>query len=118
MRHKRESEQSQRELFQIDLEQLIGMSHPLVGLGLSIDWLSLEKTLGSTYHPSQGAVPRQNSIWAQIAPDPNRYEQRTRMLWISFGRKGGSAASRELQSSICRRSRYTSTFGGFQFRGS
>ena len=38
MRPKREPEQPQRELFQIDLEQLIDTSHPLVRLGLCIDW--------------------------------------------------------------------------------
>ena len=27
----------------------------LVRLGLSMDWSSFEQTLGSTYHPSQGA---------------------------------------------------------------
>jgi hypothetical protein len=53
MRPKRE--QPQRELFQIDLEQLIDMSHPLVRLGLCIDWQWFEQTLGSSYHPSQGA---------------------------------------------------------------
>ena len=42
-------------MFQIDWEQLIDRSHPLVGLGLSIDWQSFEHTLGSTYHPSHGA---------------------------------------------------------------
>ena len=55
MRPKCEPEQPQRELFQIDLEQLIDIGHPLVGLGLCIDWQSFEQTLGSTYHPSQGA---------------------------------------------------------------
>jgi IS5 family transposase len=55
MRPKREPEQPQRELFQIDLEQLIDMSHPLVRLGLCIDWPSFEQTIGLTYHPSQGA---------------------------------------------------------------
>src|ERR1035441_8194083 len=55
MRPKRESEQPQRELFQIDLERLIDMNHPLVRLGLCIDWHSFEETLGSTYHPSHGA---------------------------------------------------------------
>jgi transposase, IS5 family len=53
MRPKRESEQPRRELFQIDLERFIDMSHPLVRFGLSIDWRSLEKTPGSTNHPSQ-----------------------------------------------------------------
>jgi len=55
MRPKRESEQPLREMFQIDLEQLIDRGHPLVRLGLSIDWPSLEETMGDTYHPRQGA---------------------------------------------------------------
>ncbi len=55
MQPKRDPEQPQRELFQIDLERLIDMSHPLVRLGLVIDWQSFEQTLGSTYDPSHGA---------------------------------------------------------------
>src|ERR1039457_1390559 len=55
MRPKGEPEQPQREMFQIDLEQLIDLSHPLVRLGLCIDWSSFEETLGDTYHPSHGA---------------------------------------------------------------
>ena len=55
MQPKREPEQPQRELFQIDLEQLIDMSHALVRLGDVIDWQSFERTMGSTYHPSHGA---------------------------------------------------------------
>jgi transposase, IS5 family len=55
MRPKGEPKHPQRELFQIDLEQLIDTSHPLVRLGVSIDWSSFEQTLGGTYHPSQGA---------------------------------------------------------------
>jgi IS5 family transposase len=55
MQPKRDPEQPQRELFQIDLEQLIDMSHALVRLGDVIDWQSFEQSLGSTYHPSQGA---------------------------------------------------------------
>ena len=55
MRPKRKPKQPQRELFQVDLEQLIDMSNPLVHLCLGIDWPSFEGTLGNTYHPSQGA---------------------------------------------------------------
>jgi len=55
MRPMREQDQPQREMFQIDLEQLIDMSHPLVRLGRCIDWPSFEQTMGSTYHPTQGA---------------------------------------------------------------
>jgi transposase, IS5 family len=51
----REPKQPQREMFQVDLEQLIDMQHPLVLLGQCIDWSCLEATLGATYHPSQGA---------------------------------------------------------------
>jgi len=55
MRPIREQDQPQREMFQIDLEQLIDMSHPLVRLGMCIDWPSFEQTMGGTYHPTQGA---------------------------------------------------------------
>src|SRR5579859_4785838 len=55
MHPKREAKQPQRELFQIDLEQLIDMSHPLVRLGRYIDWGLFAATLGGSYHPSQGA---------------------------------------------------------------
>lgn len=39
----------------MELEQLIDMNHPLVRLGLCIDWASFEQALGATYHPTQGA---------------------------------------------------------------
>jgi IS5 family transposase len=55
MRPKSEPQQPQRELFQIDLEQLIDMSHPLVRFGQYIDWDSFAVTLGGSYHPTQGA---------------------------------------------------------------
>jgi hypothetical protein len=47
MRPKREPEQPLRELSQIDLEQLIDMSHPLVRLRACLDWPSFEQTLGN-----------------------------------------------------------------------
>ena len=55
MRPKRESEQPQRELFQVELKQLINLHHPLVQLGMRIDWASFELALGATYHPTHGA---------------------------------------------------------------
>jgi IS5 family transposase len=55
MRPKSEPKQPQRELFQVELEQIIDVHHPLVRLGMSIDWTAFEQTLGSTYHPTQGA---------------------------------------------------------------
>ena len=55
MRPKSEPKQPQRELFQIDLEQLIDLNHPLVRLGQYIDWDCFAATLGGSYHPTQGA---------------------------------------------------------------
>jgi hypothetical protein len=51
MRPKREQDQPQRELFQIDLEQLIDLKHPLVQLGMRIDWASIR-------HRARRASPR------------------------------------------------------------
>ena len=55
MRPKREPKQAQREMFEVELEQLIELNHPLVRLGQSIDWASFEAALGATYHPTHGA---------------------------------------------------------------
>jgi IS5 family transposase len=55
MRPKSEPKQVECELFQSELEQIIDVQHPLVRLGMSIDWSSFEAALGSTYHPTQGA---------------------------------------------------------------
>jgi IS5 family transposase len=55
MRPIREPEQPQRELFQVELEQIIDFDHPLVRLGKCIDWASFERALGATYHPTLGA---------------------------------------------------------------
>lgn len=55
MRPKSEPKQVERELFQSELEQIIDVNHPLVRLGTSLDWASLESALGATYHPTQGA---------------------------------------------------------------
>jgi hypothetical protein len=53
MRPISEPEQPQRELFQVELEQIIDLDHPLVRLGKCIDWASFEEALGATYHPTQ-----------------------------------------------------------------
>lgn len=55
MRPKREPEQPQRELYEVELERMIDMHHPLVRLGMCIDWDSFEAALGATYHPTHGA---------------------------------------------------------------
>ena len=66
MRPKREAEQPQRELFQVDLEQLIDSSHPLVQLGMRIDWASFELALGATYHPTHGAPGIQTRLMVAL----------------------------------------------------
>src|ERR1035437_3891766 len=55
MRPNRVQDQPQRELFQMELEQMIDLDHPLVHLGMRFDWASFEQALGATYHPTQGA---------------------------------------------------------------
>jgi IS5 family transposase len=41
--------------FQVELEQMIDLDHPLVRLGMRINWASFEQALGATYHPTHGA---------------------------------------------------------------
>jgi len=55
MRPQKEPGQPQRELFQMELEQMIDLDHRLVRLGMCIDWASFGQALGATYHPTQGA---------------------------------------------------------------
>jgi IS5 family transposase len=55
MRPMREQDQPQRELFQVELEKMIDLDHPLVRLGMCIDWVPFEQALGATYHPTHGA---------------------------------------------------------------
>ena len=42
MRPKSEPKHPQRELFQVELEQIIDMHHPLARLGMCMDWVSFE----------------------------------------------------------------------------
>ena len=44
----------QKRIFEIPLDQIINMSHPLVILAHKLDWASLEETLGKLYVPHQG----------------------------------------------------------------
>jgi len=55
MRPKSEPKHPQREMFAVELEQMIDMRHPLVRLGQSLAWDGFEEALGATYHPTQGA---------------------------------------------------------------
>jgi len=47
--------QAQREMFQVELEQLVDAGHPLVKLGRQINWPIFEERLGLTYAAANGA---------------------------------------------------------------
>ena len=55
MRPKSEPKQPQRELFQVDLEHLIDLHHPLAELARQIDWARFDRQFGVSYHASLGA---------------------------------------------------------------
>jgi IS5 family transposase len=55
MRPKSEPKQPQRELFQVDLEHLIDLHHPLAELARQIDWSRFDRQFGGSYHASLGA---------------------------------------------------------------
>jgi len=55
MKPKPQIHQAQRELFQVELEQLVDVGHPLVKLGRQMDWVVFEAQLGRTYAASNGA---------------------------------------------------------------
>jgi len=45
MRPKSKRQHPGLELFQVDLEQIIGLHHPLARLGMCVDWASFEEAL-------------------------------------------------------------------------
>lgn len=45
----------QREMFRVELVNLVDMGHPLVKLGQKINWAVFEEQLGQTYHQGAGA---------------------------------------------------------------
>ena len=55
MKPKATERQAQRELFRVELEQLVDSQHALVKLGRQMDWSIFEQQLGATYHASHGA---------------------------------------------------------------
>ena len=78
MRRQSEPKPPQRELFQIDLEQLIDMDHPLVRLGQYIDWDCFAVTLGGSYHPTQGAPGISTRLMVALRQGQGRQEVRVR----------------------------------------
>jgi transposase, IS5 family len=46
---------AQREMFRVELANIVDMSHPLVKLGEKINWTVFEERLGGTYDQAVGA---------------------------------------------------------------
>jgi len=55
MKPKPNVHQAQREMFRVELEQLVDAGHPLVKLGQQMDWTGFEERLGATYAVAKGA---------------------------------------------------------------
>lgn len=55
MKPKPRIHQAQRELFRIELEQLVDAEHPLVKLGRQMNWAGFDERLGGTYAAKNGA---------------------------------------------------------------
>ncbi len=55
MKPKPQVRQAQRELFRVELEQLVDAEHPLVKLGRQMDWAVFTERLGQTYAATNGA---------------------------------------------------------------
>lgn len=55
MKPKKREPERQRELFKVELAQLVDAQHPLVKLGSRIDWTRFEEQLAPTYHDKIGA---------------------------------------------------------------
>ena len=55
MKPKRSNQNPQRELFRVELVNIIDTAHPLVVLGGKINWAVFEEQLGATYNQAVGA---------------------------------------------------------------
>jgi len=55
MKPKKTVQNPQRELFRVELDNIIDVKHPLVVLGGKINWTVFDERLGATYHPANGA---------------------------------------------------------------
>ena len=55
MKPKPQVHQAQREMFRVELEELVDAGHPLVKLGQQMDWSGFEERLGATYAATKGA---------------------------------------------------------------
>jgi IS5 family transposase len=55
MKPKAPIRQAQRELYRVELDQLVDPSHALVKLGRQIDWAGFDESLGQTYAAVNGA---------------------------------------------------------------
>jgi IS5 family transposase len=55
MKPKAPVRQAQRELFRVELDQLVDPAHALVRLGRQINWLGFDELLGQTYALTKGA---------------------------------------------------------------
>ena len=54
--------QAQRELFRVELEQLVDAGHPLVNLGGQINWTVFEERLDKAYAVTGGAPGFSNIV--------------------------------------------------------
>ena len=62
MKPKSHGHQVPREMFRVELEQLVDAGRPLVELGRPIDWAGFEERLGATYAAANGAPGRSTRL--------------------------------------------------------
>src|SRR5215472_13431003 len=67
MRPKERRDSRQSDLFKARLDQIVDMGHPLARLAASIDWVFLERTLGSVYTEAPGQPPLPTRLMAGLA---------------------------------------------------
>ena len=64
MKPKPHGHQAPREMFRVELEQLVDAGHPLVELGRQIDWAGFEERLGATYAARTGRRGGARGCWS------------------------------------------------------
>ena len=88
--------QAQRELFRVELEQLVDAGHPLVNLGRQINWEVFTERLGRTYADGKGAPGVNTRLlvalhYLKYQHDLSDEAILERLLALNLGRSGEEA---------------------------
>ncbi|MET4031013.1 hypothetical protein ABIC08_008784 [Bradyrhizobium sp. RT9b] len=85
MRPRERIQTGEQDLFRSRLDQIIDMKHPLVALGRTVDWSSLEERFGEVYTDDPGRPPLPTRLMVELAILKHTYDLSDEVLcerWV------------------------------------